>query len=92
MDKMIKSFILTSVFLLSIVACASFPYKWYVLDLENSKLRGPDETKDVDLNFCAVGMNGNDGYNCIVFKVEEFKAFRKDYDEKIERLKACEQE
>lgn len=92
MERIIRSMILASAVILTFVACASFPYKWYVLDLENSKLRGPKEEDDVQLNFCAMGINGNDGYNCIVFKVEEFRAFRKDYDDKVERLKSCEKQ
>jgi len=71
----------------SVTACASFPHKWYVLDVKAQELMGPEEKDDLTLEFC----NSDDEYKCVVLEIEAFRALRKDYDDKVERLKACEQ-
>lgn len=75
------------------VACATFPYKWYVLDFENGKMLGPAEEQDLPLSHCArvAGGGVTAGYTCVVMDISEFENFRKDYDDKVERLKACEE-
>lgn len=86
MGKVMRFIALSALFAFSIIACASFPYRWYVLNYESGKLQGPQESDDLPLSFCAKGPD----YKCIVIETEQFRAFRKDYDDKVERLKSCE--
>ena len=75
-------------FLLLLVACSSFAYKYYGIRwAEFSKdvvMLGPDEKKDKPFTDC------QDLGNCVVMYRDEFFKFRRDYEEKSIRLKELE--
>lgn len=80
---------LTTVGLISFMACASaFPYKWYGIDPETSKLLGATPAEDKPLSVCQ-GDETQKG-KCAVILIDEFDRLRNDYIALKERLKKCE--
>lgn len=90
-----RAFFLGCVFSLSlVVACGSFPYKWYTMDLDDEcystgMLRGPDPKDDLSMVVCAPSQQNQ--APCIAMLLAEFEKLKAERDALLERLKACEE-
>lgn len=64
---------------LSLAACAgaTFPYKYYGVDLADSKLLGPTKPDDLEFEVCAV--TATDKSPCTAMMTDVFLAMKQDY-------------
>lgn len=73
----------------SVAACATpFPYAFWRMDLENSKLIGAKPEDDKPLSRCALT---NNEYQCMVTTIDDYTNFKSDYQTKTDRLIILEQ-
>lgn len=84
-----RSFGVGILFGLMLAACAgaTFPYKYYGIDLEDSKLLGPKPSDDVELAVCKATA-GNQA-PCVAMMSDEFLSLKKDYMDAQNQLSAC---
>lgn len=79
---------------LLLVSCAAFSYRYYGLDVEavtdadKGKLLGPKPEDDLPLTACKA--TSDNKAPCVVLTTEEFFKLRRDYNDVVEKLKACE--
>lgn len=72
---------------LTLTACASFTYKYYVLDLDEAELKGPSEQDDLPISVCA---KTPEGYQCVTMKIDEFYRLKSNYQKLEKRLEELE--
>jgi hypothetical protein len=72
---------------LTLTACASFSYKYYVLNLESGELLGPREEDDLPISVCA---KSAEGYQCVTMKLDEFYRLKANYQKLEKRLEELE--
>jgi len=70
-------------------ACASFTYKYYVLNLETQTLQGPEAKDDLPLTVCA---KSAEGYQCITMKLDEFYRLKTAYERQQKRIEQLERD
>lgn len=74
--------------LIVLVSCAAaFPYKHYVINLEEQKLQGPEPKDDLPLSICS---KGAEGYSCTMMKIDDMINLKSDYQTKAARLEILE--
>lgn len=74
---------------LSLAACAgaTFPYKYYGIDLVGQKLHGPTVNDDLDLTVCDA--TSIDKSPCTAMMSDAFRALKQDYMDTQNALVAC---
>lgn len=84
-----KSFAFGLLFGLVLAGCAGFQYKYYALDAASYEgaLRGPEPKDDLPLTECQPDARVRG--KCVVMLVDEFRAFRIDYDRIKTQLNEC---
>lgn len=71
---------------LVLVSCAStYPFRFYVLDIDEMMLRGEKSDDDLSVEVCKKDKK----YNCAVYLFEEHENLMKDYLRIKEELKDC---
>lgn len=73
----------------ALAACASFPYRWYVIDPDTGMLKGQKPKDDLRMSEVCKP-DAIDKAKCIGMLQAEFDRLMSDYVEMRERLKACE--
>lgn len=66
-----------------LTACASFGYKFYILNLETESLQGPESKDDLPLTVCA---KSAEGYQCVTMKIDEFYRLKAAYEKQLKRI------
>lgn len=86
----LRIYLLAALWVVTLVACANFPYKWYILESESfeGKLIGAKPKDDLPLDACKSESNGT--RRCIVVFKDEFERMQAERIDLIERLKSCE--
>lgn len=76
--------------LLPLVACSSFPYKYYGMELPSYEgtLLGPEPEDDLPFKECAPDEITKG--KCVVMFIAEFELLKMELEELRARLKACE--
>lgn len=62
-------------------ACASFPYKWGVLNLEDYKIQYKNNDRSLDI--CKRNDAGE--FTCIIIEIDEFFRLKEDYEKCINK-------
>lgn len=73
--------------LLAACAGATFPYKYYGVDLVDSALLGPTPKDDLKFEVCAV--TATDKSPCTAMMTDVFLAMKQDYLDKANQLNDC---
>lgn len=78
----------------TVLACASFTYKYYGIGPDQAgemrgTIRGHSDSEDQPLSACMP--DAQTGGKCVLLFVDEFERLRADLVDTKERLKACEQ-
>lgn len=73
----------------SLSACASFAYRFYVLNLEDQSLQGPSEKDDLPISVCA---KNAEGYQCVTLKIDEFYRLKANYEKQEKRIEELERQ
>lgn len=84
-----KPFAIGLLFGLILAGCAGFQYRYYALDPASYEgaLRGPEPKDDIPLTECQPDARVRG--KCVVMLVDEFTAFRVDYERIKTQLKDC---
>jgi hypothetical protein len=89
MVKTIIGFAVPMFFGVILTACASFSYRYYVLNLETQTLQGPSEKEDLPLTVCA---KSSEGYQCVTMKLDEFYRLKSAYERQEKRIEELERQ
>lgn len=84
-----RQFLYSALILALLIGCAAhWPYPVRVLSVRDGVLRGPSPDQDLPLSVCDPDETSQ--AKCYVHFRDEYMALRKERNDLIERLKACE--
>jgi hypothetical protein len=88
----VRGFVVGIILGLTLAACASatFPYKYYGIDLADKKLLGPTAPDDVSLSVCEA--TPNDASPCVAMLTDQYLILKDDYLNTKNQLIACQQQ